>query len=55
MENTVIRLRKLIDEQLLSKANYKFCTLNEFNHAFKKLVNKMICLLYTPKQITITL
>ena len=35
-----IRQNKIIDEELLRKANNKFLTPNEFNHALKDLVNR---------------
>ena len=38
------RQNKIIDEELLRKANNKFFTLNEFNHALKDLVNRKYAL-----------
>ena len=39
-----IRQNKIIDEELLRKANNKFFTPNEFNHALKDLVNRKYAL-----------
>ena len=38
------RQNKIIDEELLRKANNKFFTPNEFNHALKDLVNRKYAL-----------
>ena len=39
-----LRQNKIIDEELLRKANNKFFTPNEFNHALKDLVNRKYAL-----------
>ena len=36
----MLRQNKIIDEELLRKANNKFFTPNEFNHALRNLVNR---------------
>ena len=48
--NAIIQ-NEIIDEELLRKANHKFFTPNQFNHALKDLVNRK----YASKHITIIL